>query len=180
MRAALPGLASPHPLGARLPAVFVDDDFTQRLLSAFDTVLAPLLATLDCLDAYLDPAATPPDFLAWLAGWLALELAEEWPEPRQRELVRQAIALHRWRGTRRGVAEQVRLVTGGEVEVADSGGCGASPEPGGDLPGTGPAAVRVTVRVADPAAVDRRRLAGAVAAAVPAHVSTTVEVTGPL
>jgi phage tail-like protein len=178
MRGPLPGLASPHPLGPRLPGVFVDDDFTQRFVSAFDTVLAPVFATLDCLDAYLDPAVTPDDFLTWLAGWVALELAEDWPEPRRRELVRHAIALHRWRGTRRGLVEHVRLVTGGEVEVADSGGCGWSPEPGGALPGSAGPGVRVTVRVADPAAVDQRRLRRAVAVAVPAHVTTTVEVTG--
>lgn len=178
MRAALPELASPHPLGARLPAVFVDDDFTQRFLSAFDTVLAPVFATLDCLDAYLDPDTTPADFLDWLAGWVALALADQWPEPQRRDLIRQAVALQRWRGTPRGLADQVRLVTGGEVAVADSGGCRWSAEPGGELPGSpGPAAVRVTVRVADPAAVDQRRLAGAVAAAVPAHVTATVEVT---
>jgi phage tail-like protein len=178
MRAAVPGLVSPHPLGARVPAVYVDDDFTQRFLSAFDTALAPVIATLDCLDAYLDPTTTPADFLDWLAGWLALELAEEWPESRRRELVREAVALHRWRGTARGLADHVRLVTGGEVEVADSGGCRWSAEPGGEPPGdAGLAAVRVTVRVADPAAVDQRRLAGAISAAVPAHVTVTVEVT---
>jgi phage tail-like protein len=178
MRGLLPELTSPHPLGSRLPSVFVDDDFTQRFLSAFDAALAPVFATLDCLDAYLDPALIPADMLAWLAGWVALELAEEWPEPRQRELVRHAVALHRWRGTARGLVEQVRLVTGGEVAVADSGGCGWSAEPGAPLPGEDRPAVRVTVRVPDPATVDQRRLRAAVAAAVPAHVATTVEVIG--
>jgi phage tail-like protein len=33
-------------------------------------VLAPVVATIDCLGAYLDPALTPEDFLRWLGGWV--------------------------------------------------------------------------------------------------------------
>ena len=178
MSASVPGLTSPQPLATRLPAVFQDDDFTLRFVSAFDDVLAPVFATLDCLEAYLDPALAPEDVLTWLAGWVALELDDGWTLAQRRELIRHAIDLHRWRGTRRGLAEQVRLVTGGEVELVDSGGCVISTESGAALPGTEPASVQVTVRVADPRAVDRRRVHNAVAAAVPAHVATIVEVIG--
>jgi phage tail-like protein len=195
MRAAVAGLPNPHPLVARLPAVFLDDDspapagngrhpappvpagsFTQRFVSAFDEVLAPVFATLDCFDAYLDPGLAPDDFVAWLADWVALDLDDGWTLAQRRELVRQAARLHRWRGTRRGLEEQVRLVVDGEVEVDDSGGTAWSTAPGGQVPGTAPASVRVTVRVADPQAVDRRRLQDAVARAVPAHVTAMVEV----
>ena len=195
MRAAVAGLPNPHPLVARLPAVFLDDpspapagngrhaaapvpagSFTQRFVSAFDEVLAPVFATLDCFDAYLDPDLAPDDFVAWLADWVALDLDDGWTPAQRRELVRQAAGLHRWRGTRRGLVEQVRLVVDGEVEVDDSGGTAWSAVPGGQLPGTAPASVRVTVRVTDPQAVDRRRVQDAVARAVPAHVTAMVEV----
>jgi phage tail-like protein len=183
MRAAVAGLPTPHPLAARLPAVFLDDpspvadgSFTQRFVSAFDEVLAPVFATLDCFDAYLDPGLAPDDFLAWLAGWVALDLDDGWTPAQCRELVRQAVRLHRWRGTRRGLVEQVRLVVDGAVEVDDSGGTAWSTVPGAQLPGTAPASVRVTVRVADPHSVDARRVQDAVARAVPAHVTATVEV----
>jgi phage tail-like protein len=174
MRTGVPGLASPHPIGERLPAVYLEDDFTQRLTAALDGVLAPILATLDCFAGYLDPELAPADFLDWLAGWVALDLDESWTLPRRRALIRNAVDLHRWRGTRRGLAEQVRLLTGGQVEVTDSGGCASSETPGGPLPGTGPPSV--VVRVAEPEAVDRQRLHAAVAEAVPAHVLVTVEV----
>lgn len=176
MRAAVPGLPSPHPLAQRLPAVFQDDQFTRRFVSAFDDVLAPIFATLDCLVAYLDPALAPEDFLSWLAGWVALEPDGGWSVAQQRELLRHAVELHRWRGTARGVAAQVRLVTDAQVAVVDSGGCRAGTEPGGPLPDPDPAWVQVTLRVADPDTVDLERVRQAVAAAVPAHVTATVEV----
>jgi hypothetical protein len=48
MRGTVPGLASPHPLGGTLPALYADDSFAQRLCDGLDEVLAPVLATLDC------------------------------------------------------------------------------------------------------------------------------------
>lgn len=176
MRANLADLPTPHPIGERLPGIYLDDDFTQRFTAAFDAVLAPVFLTLDCFAGYLDPDLAPPDFLDWLADWVALELDESWTVEQRRELIRHAVQLHRRRGTRRGVEAHVRLLTGGEVEVSDSGGCAFSDSPNGTLPGSSPARVVVRVRVADPAAVDQPRLRGAVADAVPAHVSVTVEV----
>ena len=42
--------------GRRCPALYQDDDVRPAASStALDTVLAPVLATLDNLDAYLDP-----------------------------------------------------------------------------------------------------------------------------
>lgn len=176
MRTGIDDLPTPHPIGARLPAVYLEDDFTQRFTAALDAVLAPVLATLDCFAGYLDPQLAPPDFVDWLAGWVALGLDESWSPEQRRELVAHAVELHRWRGTRRGLADHVRLLTGGEVEVTDSGGCSSSDRPDGPLPGSGPSGVLVRVRVPDPSAVDRERLAAAVAEAVPAHVRATVEV----
>lgn len=179
MRGAVPELTSPHPLTMRLPAVFQDDDFTVRFVSSFDDVLAPVFATLDSLAAYLDPALAPADYLPWLASWVALELDDAWNDPQQREMIRHAVHLHRWRGTRRGLVEQVRLAIGdpqAEVDVADSGGVAVSTTAGGTLPGEDRPGVRVIVRVSDPDLVDRRRLREAVAAAVPAHMPYEVEV----
>lgn len=176
MRGAIDGLRTPHPLERRVPAVFRDDDFTVRFLSAFDEVLAPILTTLDCLDGYLDPALAPQDFVAWLAGWVACELDEAWPVAQQRALVAQAVALHRWRGTLRGLTDQVRMLTGGEVTVTDTGGCSWSSSSGGELPGRAGSSVHVTVHAHD---VDEARLRAVIADAVPAHVSFTVEVSSP-
>ncbi|ANZ38869.1 phage tail protein [Lentzea guizhouensis] len=167
---------SPHPLGERLPAVYTDDDFTQRFTAALDEVLAPVFTVLDCFAAYLDPRLAPAGFADWLAGWVALDLDESWTASQRRELVARAVHLHRFRGTRRGLAEHVWLLTGGRVEIADSGGTAVSPRPDGALPGSSPAHVLIRIRLADPHAVDRARITAAVRRMVPAHVATTIEV----
>lgn len=178
MRAEIPGLASPYPIGEALPAMYQEDEFVQRFVAGLDDVLAPVLLTLDCLDAYLDAALAPEDFLEWLAGWVAVPVDDGLPARLRRELVRQATYLHRWRGTVAGIAAEVRLLTGGEVEVTDTGGATVSMTAGGTPPESDAPAVRIVVRVTDPASVDQRRLREVVAAAVPAHVRATVEVEG--
>lgn len=181
MRAGLRGLSTPHPIGERLPAVYLDDDFTQRFVAALDEVLAPMLLTLDSFPAYLDPRLTPEDFLTWLAGWVAFTLDESWPVPKRRELVAHAVELHRRRGTRKGLAWQVELITGGEVEVVDSGSCGWTDRPGEPVPGADSPRVTVRVRPDRADAVDPVQLRAAVAEMVPAHVRVDVEIVdGPL
>lgn len=177
MRNAVDDLLSPHPLGERMPAVYTDDDFTQRFTQALDEVLAPIFTVLDCFAAYLDPRLAPEDFVDWLAGWVALDLDENWSATQRRELVARAVRLHRFRGTRRGLAEHVWLLTGGRVDIADSGGTATSTTPNGPVPGSSPAHVLVRVRVERPEAVDRARITAAVRRMVPAHVATTIEVT---
>lgn len=177
MRTAVDDLISPHPLGERMPSVYTDDDFTQRFTQALDEVLAPIFTVLDCFPAYLDPRLAPADFVDWLAGWVALDLDESWSAPQRRELVARAVRLHRFRGTRRGLAEHVWLLTGGRVDIADSGGTSVSQRTQGPMPGSSPAHVLIRIRVADPDGVDRARITAAVRRMVPAHVATTIEVT---
>ncbi len=176
MRTAIADLPTPHPIGERLPAVYLDDEFTQGFTAALDAVLAPAFLTLDCFAGYLDPWLAPADFLDWLASWVALGLDEDRTERQRRELVAGAVELHRWRGTNRGLAAHVRLLTGGAVEVVDSGGCTHSDRPDAPLPGTAGAGVVVRVRVDDPATVDQAWLRAAVADVVPAHVRVDLEV----
>ncbi|MEV4759044.1 phage tail protein [Micromonospora sp. NPDC049559] len=176
MRGAVPGLPTPHPIGLTLPALFLEDDFTQRFTAGLDEVLAPVLLTLDSLDAYLDLELAPPDFLDWLAGWVALPVDDSWPLPLRRRLIRHAVELHRWRGTVRGLELALGILTGGTVEVTDTGGVTWSSTPNTDPPPPAPARVQVRVRVADPSSVDTTRLQEMVAGVVPAHVQATVEV----
>jgi phage tail-like protein len=176
MRALVPGLASAHPMGAALPALYVGDDFTQRFTAAFDESLAPVLCTLDNLEHYLSPELAPPDFVEWLGMWVGATLDENWPDDRRRAAVARASAMHRRRGTVSGLAEQIALFTGGVAEVIDNGGVSWSAEPGSALPGTDAPSLTVRVRAPDPAAVDQGRLDALVAYAKPGHVPHTVEV----
>jgi phage tail-like protein len=176
MRGTVLGLRSPHPIGGLLPSAYAEDSLAQRFTGALDEVLAPVLSTLDCLDAYFDPALAPADFVDMLAAWVALPLDESWTLDRRRALVAAAVDLHRRRGTPSGLAELVALATGGRVEILESGGCVASEQPGSRLPGTSRPGLHVRVWVPDPRAVDAGRLANLVAASKPAHLPHSVEV----
>jgi phage tail-like protein len=174
MRTGLDQAPTAHPIGQTLPAVYQEYEFVQQLTAALDEVLAPALLTLDSFAAYLDPHLAPEDFLDWLAGWVAYPLDDEWPLAQRRALVAEAVQLHRWRGTRRGLAKHVELLTGGTVEVVDTGGCGWSPHPGSRLPGTPEPRIEVTVRTRAGAPVDPARIRTLIVDSLPAHVPVTV------
>jgi phage tail-like protein len=175
MRAHVPGLSTPHPLGLALPAIYQDDDFTQRWLAGLDEALAPIFCTLDNIETYFDPHLAPDDFVAWLAGWVGLVVDENWTPQRCRELVADAAEMYRWRGTARGLAAQVAVYTGSTPEIIESGGAIWSAHPDGELPGDDSCSVTVRVSAAS-GAIDVERLERIVAQAKPAHVAHSVEV----
>lgn len=53
----------------------------------------------------------PAEFLAWLAGWVALALRGDMDEERQRDFIARAVSLYRLRGTRQALEEFVRIHT---------------------------------------------------------------------
>ena len=174
MRGTVPGLASPHPLGRTLPGLYADDSFAQRLCQGLDEVMAPVLATLDCFPAYLDPGTAPPDLLMWLATWVGIAAAPDMPGPRRRQLVAAAARLCARRGTPSAIRTIVELTTGHTPEIIESGGTDWSQEPGGQLPGLPEAKLIVQLRAPDPR-VDEPRLTALIAAFVPAHVPWRLE-----
>ncbi|MGW7471954.1 phage tail protein [Streptomyces cyaneofuscatus] len=176
-RAAVPGLPSRYPIGALLPALYADDDLAQRFTAGLDTVLAPVLSTLDNLPAYFDPALAPADFLPWLATWVGAGIDPGWPPELQRAVLARAVELHRWRGTRRGLVEHLRLCFGVHADVRDGGGVAWSPEPGTALPPppTGELLVRVWP-VAPGVTVDANRVQEVVTASCPVHLTCRVEI----
>jgi phage tail-like protein len=181
MRGTVAGLATPYPLVTLLPAVYQEEDpFVARFTGGLDDVLAPIIATLDSLEAYVDPLLAPEDFLAWLAGWVGVTVNENAPVALHRATVARAAELHRLRGTVAGLRTALELLTGGEVEVEDSGGVASSSTPGTYAPGEPRPWVRVSVRVPahtgwSPDAL-RAAVEAAVVAAKPAHVQHIVEV----
>ena len=181
MRGTVAGLRTPYPLETLLPSVLQEDPFTRRLTAGLDEVLAPVVSTLDCLDAYLSPLLAPEDFLDWLSSWFSETLDETWPPSRRRRIVAHAAELFRTRGTLAGLRRELELCTDGRVEVSDSGGVTWSLRPEGPLPGD--RVPRLTVRVEasglDPAGLDVTGLEAVIRAAKPAHVLHHLEVTGP-
>jgi phage tail-like protein len=95
-----------------LPSVYREDPLMARFLLIFEDILDPIENTVGNLPFYFDPLMTPEPILPWLASWLDLSLDPTWPLERRRELVTSAAELYRWRGTRRGLVEFLRIYTG--------------------------------------------------------------------
>jgi phage tail-like protein len=177
VRGLIEGLNSPHPLGETLPAMYQqEDDFALRFTDALDEVIAPVMLALDNLDAYLDPMLAPRDFLEWMANWVGIDLDETWPEHKQREQVRSAVNLYRWRGTKKGLADVIRLYCDVEPEIIDNGGTSYSDGPTGPLPGSPTPSLHVRVTVPAGRDIDESRLHELVSAAKPGHLPHTIEV----
>jgi len=171
------GLPVAVPLGSMLPSIYQsDDEFLMRFTSGLDDVLAPVVSTLDCLTSYVDPLLAPADFLDWLGNWVGLEVTfGDSDESRMRLAVAQAVRLYRLRGTPAGLRAHLELITGGRVEIADSGGVAVSTTPDAELPGED--TPRLAIRVAGSSAAGLEPLVDAVVrASKPAHVMHAVEV----
>jgi len=175
-RRAVPRLPSPRPFDRELPSLLQDDEFCVGLTSALDEVIAPVFATLDCWDSYLDPHLAPDDFVDWVASWVGVDIDETWPLDRRRQLVEDVVALYRIRGTVAGLAAHLHLYTAATPEILENGGCRWSQEADSPLPGTADAVMAVRLRVPDPALINRSTVDRIVAASRPAHLAYTVEI----
>ncbi len=102
-----------------LPGLYRDDEFMGQFLLIFESIMKPLEGTVSHLPLYLDPMVTPESLLEWLAYWVDLALDPSWPIERRRELVKSAVELYRWRGTKRGLAEYLRIYTGSVPEISE-------------------------------------------------------------
>src|SRR3989304_3085856 len=95
-----------------LPSVFREDKFMGQFLRIFESIMDPIENTVDNAAFYFDARMTPESLLPWLASWIDISLDPSWPLDRRRELVGKAAELYRWRGTRRGMSEYLRIYTG--------------------------------------------------------------------
>ncbi|HSV65926.1 MAG TPA: phage tail protein [Mycobacteriales bacterium] len=178
MRGTVPGLANAQPIVELMPAVYQEDQFTGRFTAGLDDTFAPILAVIDCIDAYVDPALAPEDFVDWLAGWVGMPQDDDTSLERRRAGVEHAVELYRMRGTLTGLRAHLELVSGGEVALADNGGVVWSTTPGTALPGEGTPRLGVRIRLEDPGRAPLGLLNAVVSAGKPAHVVHRLEVEG--
>ncbi|MEA2901067.1 MAG: hypothetical protein QOH36_954 [Actinomycetota bacterium] len=178
MRGLVDGLGTPFPLIGTLPGVYQEDTFALRMLTAFDAVLAPVVSTLDNLDAYVDAELAPADFVIWLAGILGFPLGDVWPEERARELVSRAVEIHRWRGTVRGVRLLLAMYLGFEPEVTDNGGASWSSKRNTPLPGDDTPLLVVRIRPRRGQTVSTTVVDALIESVKPVHVPHRLEVGG--
>ena len=119
---------APSPVSAgrylreHLPAMYSDDDFAMRLVSSFERVLDPLVATLDNVADHFDAAYAPRDVLELLSDWLALERDEQRSGEERRRILQRAPELMRLRGTRAGLELALELAFPDVPFRVDDGG----------------------------------------------------------
>lgn len=94
-----------------LPAIYREVDFISRFLTIFEQAFDPAVQTIDVLWAYLDPLTAPESLLPFLAHWVAWPIEHRWDIKQQRRLIRNAVELYRWHGTRRGLRFYLHLYT---------------------------------------------------------------------
>ena len=168
-------LATPHPLGSTLPALYLGDHFTQQLCAAFDDVLAPVLAVLDCFPAYLDAGTAPEDMLDWLASWIGLTLDDQRGAAGKRTSIANGAAVLPERGTARSIQEAVKAAFNVQTEIVESGATSWSTTPDSAPPGEEVPDLLVLVVTDQHDAIDRRRLDEVIRFAKPAHVPHRIE-----
>lgn len=95
-----------------LPAVYREVDFIGRFLTIFEQSFEPSVQMLQTLWAYLDPLTAPEALLPFLAQWVGWKNEATWSVAQQRSLIRRAMEIYRWRGTRRGLQLYLHLYTG--------------------------------------------------------------------
>lgn len=173
------GLPVAQPIVSQLPGIYQDGMFIREFTGGLDEVLAPVVATLDSLHAYVDPRVAPADFVTWLGGWVGVALDEDWPLVRRRRFVAAAADLYARRGTSHALADEVAIYSGGRAIVGDPGGVFTS-----RAPTTAEArvarrqadrTVRVTVDVPTGASINWAGLQELIRDAVPAHLPVEIE-----
>lgn len=87
-----------------------------------------------------------------------------------------AVELHRWRGTRRGLVERLRLTLGVNADVVGDGGAVWSPTAGTELPPAPSGAVLIRVWPGRDPEVDAGRVREVVRSLCPVHVPCRVEI----
>ncbi len=95
-----------------LPDTYREVDFVGRMLKIFEENFEPDVQIFDTLWAYLDPILASEPMLPFLAHWVGWELTPLIDIKRQRYLIKQAMQIYRWRGTRRGLRFYIHLFTG--------------------------------------------------------------------
>ncbi len=95
-----------------LPDIYRSVDFVGRFLKIAETTFEPTKDILDHLWAYLDPLTAPQSMLPFLAHWVGWSFDGPLSLAQQRALIRYAMEIYRWRGTRRGLRFYLHLASG--------------------------------------------------------------------
>ncbi|HVI03056.1 MAG TPA: phage tail protein [Enhygromyxa sp.] len=90
-------------------------DFLERFLCNFEGVLTPLEDRIANAHMLTDPSTVPTDALDWLGSWIGFVFDPAYPSEHRREALRNAMTLHQWRGSHRGLQMAIDILTGGRI-----------------------------------------------------------------
>lgn len=164
-----------------LPGLYHEDHFMGRFLKIFENILTPIEEMIEYVHLYFDPRIAPEGLLPWLASWVDIVLDEAWPVEKRRQLIGAAVELYRWRGTRWGLTEYLRIYTGVEPVITEQIAgfrLGESSLLGwSTILGEGQDhCFTVTLELDDSSAVDLERVRAIIEAEKPAHAAYKLEV----
>jgi phage tail-like protein len=108
-----------------LPQLYQRSDLTGRnfvrdLLWVFQHQFNQTEEKLENLERFFDPLECPPEFLDYIASWVALAVEDEWPEAKKRNLIKKAVELYHLRGTPRGLRVFLRIFTGVDPKIHEN------------------------------------------------------------
>lgn len=99
-----------------LPLLYREVDFIGRFMNIFEQAYQPAIDSFNVMWANLDSLTAPQAFLPFLAHWVGWKFDSVQEIPQQRRLIRRAIELYRWRGTRKGLRLYLHLYTGLDLD----------------------------------------------------------------
>lgn len=94
-----------------LPVLYREVDFIGRFMKIFEEAYQPVIDSFNVMWANLDPLTAPRALLPFLAHWVAWPVDSIWNLHTSRRLIRRAVEIYRWRGTRKGLRLYLHLYT---------------------------------------------------------------------
>ncbi|MEH2361650.1 phage tail protein [Nostoc sp.] len=95
-----------------LPVLYREVDYIGRFMKIFEQAFQPAIDSFHVMWANLDPLTSSQALLPFLAHWVGWPIDSIWNLNQQRRLIRRAVELYCWRGTRKGLRLYLHLYTG--------------------------------------------------------------------
>lgn len=95
-----------------LPTVYQEVEVIHRFIKIFEQAFDPVVNSFNAMWAHLDPLTSPQALLPFLAHWVDWPIDTRFDLTQQRQLIRRAVEIYRWRGTRKGLRFYLHLYTG--------------------------------------------------------------------
>jgi len=108
-----------------LPAIYRRSDALGRNVARdicfiLEHMFGSIENVLDDGHAFYDPLSCPPEFLPWLASWVAMVVDMDWAEDKKRAIIGRGVDIYRIRGTVRGLKLVLKLFTGFEPRIEEN------------------------------------------------------------